>query len=129
MSLTSAADDDVKVFSLTVVCLDAVLREAFDTLWYKLDLNKSGKMGNSNDVWKQLTLSSHNASRYPGPGVSRRHATGKSGMTMYHQQKYNEWMSGTTALTMFCDPRLLLQAFLHDLRESFTRAVLHCAAL
>ena len=68
---------------------------------------------------KTRTLSSHRASRYPRPGVSLRHATGKLGITCR--------ISGqTVARTRFCGrtivryPRFLGQSLLHMGRELVT---------
>ena len=84
---TCRAEDNVELLHLAVRSLDSSLCEAPDGFRHKIDLcaqrahRSEVRQVKNSKLGPKLTLSSHNASRYPGPGVSLRHATGNSGTT------------------------------------------------
>lgn len=76
------AHDNVEVVVCTVNKLNPRLRDTFDVRWNKVHLQYMFSIETMMQYICKRTLSAHSASRYPGPGVSRRHATGKSGTTV-----------------------------------------------
>lgn len=80
--MTCCTDNDIDILVLPVDGFDAGGRDALYGVCDEVNLtgNTLGSI-RCRGVTKTRTLSSHSASRYPGPGVSLRHATLNSGMT------------------------------------------------
>ena len=77
---------------------------------------------------ERLTLSSVRASKYPGPGVSRRQATGKSGITAESVNITAE-LQTDMGLTMVSYPWLLGKLLLHQLSKYLHSSELHIGAM
>ncbi len=87
LSVARGTYENIEIVQRAVNEFDPGFGDALDVCWDEIHLKRKTRLNDVVEYAKQRareskhTLSSQSDSRYPGPGVSLRHATGKSGIT------------------------------------------------